>query len=165
MRTKQPGSNEKKTKEKKKRTEKTEELKSLQSEIDAIDQKIVSLLGDRQNRVDKIAEIKEYHHLSTYHPAREEDLITSLRDQAKMTKLNPGVSRPGQIIGNDHHIIHIQYQVSALICTVNTVDLCQIDTVRFCSLGIERITHKCGHKINFLLTESNFLKKLIEASS
>ena len=89
MRTKQPGNSDNKSKEKNKRTEKTEELKSIQSEIDTIDQKIVSLLGDRQNRVDKIAEIKKNHHLSTYHPAREEDLITSLRDQAIKTKLNP----------------------------------------------------------------------------
>jgi chorismate mutase / prephenate dehydrogenase len=64
-------------------------LCDLRQEIDAIDAKIVSLLVDRQRVVRHVAALKKDHSLPVYHPAREEDLISRRRQQAKDTGLEP----------------------------------------------------------------------------
>jgi chorismate mutase / prephenate dehydrogenase len=64
-------------------------LSGLRQDIDAIDAQIVSLLADRQHVVGHVAALKKSHNLQVYHPAREEDLISRRRQQAKQTGLNP----------------------------------------------------------------------------
>ncbi len=64
-------------------------LGSLRQDIDAIDAQIVSLLGDRQHVVGRVVALKKSHNLPVYHPAREEDLISRRRHQAKDAGLEP----------------------------------------------------------------------------
>ncbi|MDO9109283.1 MAG: bifunctional chorismate mutase/prephenate dehydrogenase [Desulfatirhabdiaceae bacterium] len=64
-------------------------LSGLRQDIDAIDAQIVSLLADRQHVVRNVASLKKSHNLPVYHPAREEDLISRRRQQAKDTGLDP----------------------------------------------------------------------------
>lgn len=64
-------------------------LCGLRQDIDAIDAQIVSLLADRQHVVRHVAALKKTHNLPVYHPAREEDLISRRRQQAKDTGLDP----------------------------------------------------------------------------
>jgi chorismate mutase/prephenate dehydrogenase len=64
-------------------------LCGLRQDIDAIDAQIVSLLADRQHVVREVATLKKAHNLPVYHPAREEDLISRRRQQAKDTGLEP----------------------------------------------------------------------------
>ncbi len=64
-------------------------LCGLRQDIDAIDAQIVSLLADRQQVVRHVAVLKKAHNLPVYHPAREEDLISRRRQQAKDTGLDP----------------------------------------------------------------------------
>ena len=66
-----------------------EALGELRNDIDAIDARIVSLLSERQDVVDRVAALKKAHHLPVYHPAREEDLIYRRRQQAKDMGLDP----------------------------------------------------------------------------
>lgn len=66
-----------------------EALESLRRQIDAIDQKMISLLADRQEKAEKVVALKKTHPLPTRDPAREEDLITDRRNQAQQAKLNP----------------------------------------------------------------------------
>lgn len=66
-----------------------EELGPLREKIDNADREIVSLLSRRQEIVNRIAEIKKNHRLPVYHPAREEDLISERRRQAKQAGLDP----------------------------------------------------------------------------
>lgn len=58
-------------------------LDALRQDIDAIDARIVSLLGDRQEVVRRVAALKKSQNLPVYHPAREEDLISKRRQQAR----------------------------------------------------------------------------------
>ena len=67
----------------------TQALFNLRREIDSIDDKVVSLLADRQQVVSRVAVLKKAHNLPVYHPAREEDLISRLRQQARYAGLNP----------------------------------------------------------------------------
>ena len=64
-------------------------LCGLRQDIDAIDAQIVSLLADRQQVVRHVAVLKKTHNLPVYHPAREEDMISRRRQQAKDTGLDP----------------------------------------------------------------------------
>jgi chorismate mutase/prephenate dehydrogenase len=64
-------------------------LGGLRQDIDAIDAQIVSLLSDRQQVVRQVAALKKANNLPVYHPAREEDLVSSRRQQAKDTGLDP----------------------------------------------------------------------------
>ena len=89
MKTNRPDSKNPSSKGKGTSTNVRETLESLQSEIETIDQKIVSLLGDRQKRVEQMAAYGKSHKVETYHPTREEGLISNLRTQAKKAKLNP----------------------------------------------------------------------------
>ncbi|MGA8179837.1 MAG: bifunctional chorismate mutase/prephenate dehydrogenase [Desulfobacterales bacterium] len=66
-----------------------QELERLRLQLDAIDQKIVSLLAERQAEVECIVQLKKAHNLPVYHPAREEDLISHRRSQGAKTGLNP----------------------------------------------------------------------------
>lgn len=57
------------------------ELETLRRKLDIIDQKIVSLLAKRQAEVERVVKLKKTHNLPVYHPAREENLISHLRNQ------------------------------------------------------------------------------------
>lgn len=65
------------------------EIIPLRSEIDGIDSKILDLLAKRQIQVEKVVALKKKHHIPVYHPAREEDLISKLRQQAQNARLDP----------------------------------------------------------------------------
>lgn len=64
-------------------------LADLRREIDAIDERIVDLLGRRQSLTQSAVAIKRAAGLPVYHPAREENLISERRDQAKQAGLDP----------------------------------------------------------------------------
>ena len=66
-----------------------EEILPLRGNIDQIDSKILSLLARRQEQVEQVVKLKKKHQIPVYHPAREEDLISKLRDQAKRSALDP----------------------------------------------------------------------------
>ena len=57
------------------------ELETLRRKLDIIDHKIVSLLAKRQAEVEHVVKLKKTHNLPVYHPAREENLISHLRNQ------------------------------------------------------------------------------------
>ncbi len=65
------------------------ELAELRREIDAIDQQVVDLLSRRQKQVEHVVALKKAHNLQVYHPAREEDLISARRQQAREAGLCP----------------------------------------------------------------------------
>jgi len=67
----------------------THDLEDLRQAIDHIDKQIVSLLAERQAVVKQVTEIKKSRHLPVYHPAREEDLISSRRTQGAAAGLSP----------------------------------------------------------------------------
>lgn len=64
-------------------------LDGLRKGIDAIDQEIVELLSRRQKQVDQVVALKKANNLPVYHPAREEDLISARRIQARGAGLCP----------------------------------------------------------------------------
>ena len=66
-----------------------QEIESLRQQLDAIDRHIISLLGKRQTEVGRIVALKKAHNLPVYHPAREEDLISSRRDEGLKAGLGP----------------------------------------------------------------------------
>lgn len=66
-----------------------QELEHLRLGLDAIDQKIVSLLAQRQAEVERVVTLKKAHNLPVYHPAREENLISHRRDQSVSAGLDP----------------------------------------------------------------------------
>jgi chorismate mutase / prephenate dehydrogenase len=63
-------------------------LDSLRLQIDQIDEQVVALLSRRQQCVAQVTTVKQQHDLPTSHPAREENLITALRKQAKAAGLD-----------------------------------------------------------------------------
>ncbi len=65
------------------------EILPLRENIDRIDAKILSLLEKRQAQVEKVVMLKKKHNIPVWHPAREEDLISKLRDQARKADLDP----------------------------------------------------------------------------
>lgn len=65
------------------------EIIPLRTKIDAIDSQILTLLAQRQEQVEKVVDLKKKHHISVYHPAREEDLISRLRIEAGQINLDP----------------------------------------------------------------------------
>lgn len=65
------------------------EVIPLRGKIDDIDSQILSLLARRQAEVEKVVQLKKKHHVPVYHPAREEDLISKLRTEAKKACLEP----------------------------------------------------------------------------
>jgi chorismate mutase / prephenate dehydrogenase len=64
-------------------------LDGLRQEIDSIDERIVHLLAERHARVQQVVALKTTHKLPIYHPAREEDLISQRRAQARQAGLDP----------------------------------------------------------------------------
>ena len=66
-----------------------EGLEPLRQEIDSIDRQLVELLGVRRRLVEKVVEIKQQRDLPTFHPAREENLISARRAQAVEAGLDP----------------------------------------------------------------------------
>ena len=66
-----------------------QEIESLRQQLDAIDRHIISLLGKRQTEVGRIVALKKAHNLPVYHPAREENLISSRRDEGLKAGLGP----------------------------------------------------------------------------
>ena len=67
----------------------TATLERLREEIDGIDRKLVELLAQRGSVIEKVAQVKQQHDLPTYHPAREENLISARRAQAAQAGLDP----------------------------------------------------------------------------
>jgi chorismate mutase/prephenate dehydrogenase len=66
-----------------------QELERLRLQLDAIDQKIVSLLAERQAEVEHVVQLKKAHNIPVYHPAREENLISHCRSQGSKAGLDP----------------------------------------------------------------------------
>lgn len=64
-------------------------LEGLRDDIDRIDQQIVGLLAQRKQVVEQVATVKQQHALPTFHPAREENLISARRGQALKAGLDP----------------------------------------------------------------------------
>jgi chorismate mutase/prephenate dehydrogenase len=64
-------------------------LEEFRKKIDAIDKQTVDQLAKRQKLVDQIVTLKKAHNLAVYHPAREENLISDKRDQARQAGLDP----------------------------------------------------------------------------
>ena len=64
-------------------------IKPLRDNIDAIDQQILSLIAQRLKEVQKVVALKKEYNMPVYHPAREEDLISSLRQQAGIFGVDP----------------------------------------------------------------------------
>jgi chorismate mutase/prephenate dehydrogenase len=64
-------------------------LDQFRGEIDVLDRQLVNLLAERRRVVEKIAEFKHQAELPTFHPAREENLISTRRAQATQAGLDP----------------------------------------------------------------------------
>jgi chorismate mutase / prephenate dehydrogenase len=67
----------------------SKEIDSFRRKIDEIDQEIVNLLAKRRDQVNRIVAVKKRHNIAVYHPAREEDMISSRRRQAFAAHLDP----------------------------------------------------------------------------
>ena len=65
------------------------QLDQLRVRIDGIDQQLVELLAQRGRVVDQVTRVKQQHALPTFHPAREENLISVRRTQAVQAGLDP----------------------------------------------------------------------------
>jgi len=61
----------------------------LREQIDSIDKQLVALLAQRRRVVEEITQVKQQHDLPTFHPAREENLISARRAQAVEAGLDP----------------------------------------------------------------------------
>ena len=66
-----------------------QELETLRQQIDEIDVGLVRLLAERSRVVERVASLKRANNLPIYHPAREEDLISLRREQARHEGLDP----------------------------------------------------------------------------
>ncbi|MBI5445494.1 MAG: bifunctional chorismate mutase/prephenate dehydrogenase [Deltaproteobacteria bacterium] len=66
-----------------------EALAELRARIDSIDSRLVDLLAERLSVVESVAAVKREHDLPIYHPAREEDLISRRRAQAREARVDP----------------------------------------------------------------------------
>ncbi|MBW2670603.1 MAG: chorismate mutase, partial [Deltaproteobacteria bacterium] len=66
-----------------------QKLENLRQGLDAIDQKIVSLLAERQAEVERVVALKKTYNIPVYHPAREENLISHRRNQGIKAGLDP----------------------------------------------------------------------------
>ena len=65
------------------------ELEDLRVQIDTIDRRLVELLSQRLQVVQQVTKVKQQHELPTFHPAREENLISARRAQAADAGLDP----------------------------------------------------------------------------
>ena len=66
-----------------------DKMEELRRQIDAIDKQLVDLLVQRQQVIERVAEVKKKHDLPVFHPAREEYLISARRSQATAAGLDP----------------------------------------------------------------------------
>lgn len=66
-----------------------QKLEKLREQLDIIDREIVSLLSKRQAEVERVVALKRAHNLPVYHPAREENVISHLRNQGMESGLDP----------------------------------------------------------------------------
>ncbi|MGM0403857.1 MAG: bifunctional chorismate mutase/prephenate dehydrogenase [Thermodesulfobacteriota bacterium] len=66
-----------------------QQLDLCREKIDAIDHRILELLAERQEQVNRIVAVKKKHKLAVYHPAREEDMISARRSHAAAANLDP----------------------------------------------------------------------------
>src|ERR1035437_1328866 len=64
-------------------------LDHLRDQIDSIDKQLVELLAQRGRVVQQVIQVKQQHDLPTFHPAREENLISARRTQATQAGLDP----------------------------------------------------------------------------
>lgn len=64
-------------------------LSELRDEIDALDEQLVNLLAQRHQKVQQVMALKQAQRLPVYHPAREENLISERREQARRIGLDP----------------------------------------------------------------------------
>lgn len=64
-------------------------LETLRAEIDCLDEQIVALLSRRLEQVKQVVALKKSRGLPIHNPAREEDLISQRRDQARTVGLDP----------------------------------------------------------------------------
>ena len=64
-------------------------LDQLRDRIDSIDKQLVELLAQRRQVIQQVTEVKQQHELPTFHPAREENLISARRAQATQAGLDP----------------------------------------------------------------------------
>ena len=64
-------------------------LDHLREQIDSIDKQLVELLAQRGRVVQQVTKVKQQHDLPTFHPAREENLISARRAQASRAGLDP----------------------------------------------------------------------------
>lgn len=67
----------------------TNELEKSRGRIDQIDSKIIDLLTERQAEVEKVLAYKKLKSMPVRHPAREEDMISRRRLEAKEKGLDP----------------------------------------------------------------------------
>lgn len=65
------------------------EIKQLRNRIDDIDEQILTLISNRFSEVQKVVALKKKHNMPVFHPAREEDLISRLRDAAQRRNMDP----------------------------------------------------------------------------
>jgi chorismate mutase/prephenate dehydrogenase len=64
-------------------------LASLRLDIDQLDRQLVELLARRRRLVEQVVQVKQQQDLPTFHPAREENLISARRAQAAEAGLDP----------------------------------------------------------------------------
>jgi len=64
-------------------------IERLRERVDRIDRRLVALLAQRRRVVERIVRVKEELDLPTFHPAREENLISARRAQAVEAGLDP----------------------------------------------------------------------------
>jgi chorismate mutase / prephenate dehydrogenase len=64
-------------------------LEALRQQIDSLDERLVELLAQRRRVVEQVVQVKQQHAMPTFHPAREENLISTRRAQALRVGLDP----------------------------------------------------------------------------
>lgn len=65
------------------------EIKKLRDQIDDIDASILELMSRRLAQVQKVVTLKKKYNMPIFHPAREEDLISRLRNEAEKNGMDP----------------------------------------------------------------------------
>jgi chorismate mutase/prephenate dehydrogenase len=66
-----------------------EVLAAARARIDTIDERLVALVAERRAVVEEVVRWKRAHDLPVYHPAREEDIVSQRRAQARAVGLSP----------------------------------------------------------------------------
>ncbi len=64
-------------------------IRQLRNSIDNIDEQILTLISKRFAEVEKVVALKKQHNMPVFHPAREEDMISRLRDAAQKRDMDP----------------------------------------------------------------------------